>query len=188
MRDRPLLLAFASCCLMLGCGGSPSQPTPSGSSLPLQKGPQLLELTGFDVSSDPEYPPCSNVGSPRQGKHIVTSVSLELSGSDWIARSIAPDNSGTLELRFHDAGSFSMGGQNVSGTIQGSAGDISYGSHSQFDVRFAIAGSAQVSGRVTGGSLTMGRFSGVFSFGDSNGSGGTCSAVSFLLQPNQGLY
>ena len=178
MRTSSTVIRIVLFGLAVGCSQPPGGPSGGGSTLPLQKGQQTLDLTGFDISSDPEYPPCSNPGSPRPGKRVVTTVSLEQSGSDWIARSMAPDTTGTLELRFHGTGEIAMGGQNIVGTITGSARDVTI-----FDVRIDIAGTGQVSGRVTGVSLTMGKLAGTLAFADSAGAGGTCPAVAFLMSP-----
>ena len=164
--------------LAVACSQPPGGPSGDGCNLPSQPVPQRLELTGFDFSSDPDFPVCSNIGSPRAGKHIVTSVLLELSGCEWIARSMAPDTTGTLELRFRRTGEFAMGGETIVGTMTGSARDVT-----NSDTRMDIAGTAQVSGRVNSLFLTFGRLSGTMAFADSAGVGGTCTAVKLFMSP-----
>lgn len=164
--------------LSVACSQPPGGPSGDPCSLPSQPVPQRLELTGFDISSDPEFPVCSNPGSPTPGKHVVTSVLLERSGCEWIARSTAPDTTGTLELRFRRTGEIAMGGETIVGTISGAARDVTV-----FDVRIEIAGTAQVSGRVNSLFLTFGKLSGTMAFADSAGAGGTCSAVSLFMSP-----
>ena len=178
MQSRSHAICIALMGLTVACGQPPVGPSNDGCSLPSQPIPQRLDLTGFDFSFDPDFPVCSNIGSPRSGKHVVTSVLLEQTGCEYIARSTAPDTTGTLELRFRRTGEFAMGGETIVGTITGSARDVTV-----HDVRIDIAGTAQVSGRVNSLRLTFGQLSGSMRFADSAGVGGTCTAVKLYMSP-----
>jgi hypothetical protein len=178
MRSPSNVICIVLIGLAVACSQPPSGPSNDGCSLPSQPIPQRLDLTGFDISFDPDFPVCSNIGSPRSGKHVVTSVLLEQTGCEYIARSTAPDTTGTLELRFRRTGEFAMGGETIVGTMTGSARDVT-----NSDVRIDIAGTAQVSGRVNSLRLTFGRVSGTMTFADGAGVGGTCTAVTLYMSP-----
>ena len=75
----------------------------------------------------------------------------------------------------------------MTGTIRGSAMDIARGAHHPLDFGIAI-GTASVEGSVSRSSfLTTGRIGGSIAFTDSQNPTGTCSVVSWILQPVPGV-
>ena len=176
------------------CGGAPTAPGGSGSapSFELQVGLQLFEIIGFNISSDPQFPPCS-FPLPAGGTYVATAVLLQREGNGWVARS-APPAVANIEIRFGDARVVSMGRPTVSGTISGSAADLAYGAgqHTAHDVRVSFAGgggmSATFQGTVSGNSFLTGQVTGGSTFTDSQGVASECAAVLWTLQPARGAF
>lgn len=187
-------LVLVAAAIAWGCGGNgtptPGSPTPVPSRLHFRAGPQILDVTGFGLSSDPLYPPCSPLGAPRAGTSVSTRIMLEQSGSDWIASSTS-SSSGTLRLRLIDTGSSSVVGDLVSGTIQGSGIDMGEESRPPKGVTatFTGAGGAAIlDGTVQRTAfLTTGRITGGIDFTDGT-STGVCSAVQWLMSPVSGIF
>jgi hypothetical protein len=158
----------------------------------LTTGPQWLELIGFGLSNDPEYPACTPLLVPSDGTGVVTSVDLTRQASEWIARSTGMGD-GTVELRFHENGR-SIFGQTVAGTIRGLAVNVqTIGDLPLRDVRAILAGpagigAATVEGTIPGAaSLVIGNMLGEIRFTDTYGNASTCSKVLWTLQPMSGL-
>lgn len=171
--------------LAAGCGGQAAT-APDASALPLRPGLQLLTLTGFAFSADPELPPCVPAGQPRDGTAVATIVNLTAEGSEWIARSASP--TGSLILRLHATG-VSGSGYGVSGTIAGHAADLGLMGAVR-DVTIALTGpSSNAPARVDGATasstsqLVVGRVTGQLRFGDSQGAESTCTAIQWSMQP-----
>ena len=112
----------------VACGASPTAPAipptapavPPGRVLSLQPGTYALDLIGFGISSDPEFPPCDPPFLQGGRTAAWTTVSLDGEQNDWVARTST--SAGSLELRFHQTGD-SIRGFIVSGWISGKAAD-----------------------------------------------------------------
>ena len=182
----------AVCCVGAGCQSPEAVgPTP----LPLQvsrqlrltPGPQILSLSGFAITDDPEYPPCSPVGVPRGGTGINARVVLSREGRAWVARSMSPGTD--LEMQFEQTGERQLTGYPISGLLRGSAVDEPGRLNDAFDVRASLSGtppetSARLEGEVPStGFHVRGRVTGVVRFSDSSGGASTCTAVRLFLRP-----
>jgi hypothetical protein len=126
-RFRLVGIVGASALMMAGCGKSATAPSngvslPGGGSLHFRSGPQTITFLGFGVSSDPQFPPCTPLGVPRRGTSITIEASLELVGSEWIAR--ADPSVGTLEICIPHQATSAVQGDLIVGTASGSARDM----------------------------------------------------------------
>ena len=186
------VLLFAAAC----GGDAPIQPTPSPSSdlYQLTPGPQALEVGGYGLSSVPDLPACTPLGSPHDGTFVLTPLTLTREGDEWVART-PPAVSGRLELRFHESGQ-SLFGRLVSGTITGVAlHQDSIVPYPPRDIRVLLAGRdgsgpAQVEGTIPArSSHPRGRITGTIGFSDRTGfDRSTCSVVEWSLQPAAGVF
>jgi hypothetical protein len=173
------------------CGSSPSGPSeaPVGTPLHLKAGTQYLSFFGFNVSPYPEYPPCTPLFQPAAGTEIVTLVTLEQSGSEWVARSSFPE-AGTLELRLHGTG-LQIAGDGVSGSVRGRGIDQGSPLRGRRDVNVTLSGAngvSTLSGTASRGAyLVDGRTAGVITFSDSMGLEAHCTAVQWMMQPTSGV-
>jgi hypothetical protein len=124
-------VGHAVCAVLLvsavACGGSPTTPaaTPAAAVPPrrvlsLQPGAYALDLIGFGISADPEFPPCAPPTLQGGRTAAWIPVSLEREANDWVART--SPSAGALELRFRQTGD-SIPGFTVSGSISGNAAD-----------------------------------------------------------------
>lgn len=112
----------------VGCGASPAAPAvppvaPAvlpGRVLSLQTGTYALDLIGFGISNDPEFPPCDPPFLQGGRTAAWTTVSLDGEQNDWVARTST--SAGSLELRFHQTGD-SIRGFTVSGWMSGKTAD-----------------------------------------------------------------
>jgi hypothetical protein len=185
--------------LLTACGGAGSPLRPSDTSarsMPslethqLTIGPQWLELIGFGLSDDPEFPSCAPLLVPYDGTGVVTTVDLARDRQEWVARSSGV-GAGDVELRFHASGHSRMG-TSVAGTIRGVAVNVQSGRDTLplRDVRAILAGPAgleraTVEGTIPGiVSFVLGTMSGEIRFSDSYGNSSTCSKILWTLQPN----
>jgi hypothetical protein len=176
--------------LLVGCGSQPSiapGPSPGAGArdIPLETGVYVLGLTGFGVSDDPLFPPCSPVKVPPAGTAVTTAVLVARESDEWVVRAQPPD-SGDLEIRLRAVPS-PLGLDLVTGSARGCARDQTYGPHQQVDVRLCISGDsgadAQVEGRASfTGRVVTARLTGVFAFSDSTGATGRCTAISMFLR------
>jgi hypothetical protein len=190
--------ALVALLLTSGCGGATSPITPSDTHAPsvpsiedgqLSAGQHRLELIGFGLSQDPEYPSCTPLLVPYDGTGVVTPVHLARESQEWIARS-SGIGAGNVELRFHESGRTLMG-KKVAGTIRGLAVNVrSAGDDLPLrDVRAILAGpggagTATVEGTIPGArSFVLGTMSGGIRFSDSYGNSSTCSKILWTLQP-----
>jgi hypothetical protein len=149
----------------------------------------VLTLSGFSVSIDPAFPPCTPALQPAAGLSVNTVVMLAKEGGEWVARSTAPP--GTIQLRFRDAGPSSNGyGYRVAGTVSGSAVDVALNGVVR-DIRVSLgsaaggAGAALFDGETATPitSLIVGRVTGALRFSDSQGQSSTCPAIRWTMQP-----
>ncbi|PWT82354.1 MAG: hypothetical protein C5B57_08800 [Blastocatellia bacterium] len=196
------VVALTALLLTPGCGaaGSPVRPSdPSGHSTPslednqLTTGSQWLELIGFGLSKDPDFPPCAPLLVPYDGTGVVTPVDLARDRQEWVARS-SRVGAGNVELRFHENGHSRMG-RSVAGTIRGVGVNVQSGRDNLplRDVRTILAGpsgigAATVEGTIAGvGSFVLGSMSGEIRFSDSFGNSSTCSKILWTMQPMTGF-
>jgi hypothetical protein len=190
--SRPYLsatrLLLGSACVLAsfvcpGCGDGTGS-GPSGSGLQLTSGRQLIDVLGFDASTDPNFPPCSPTGVPAQGKIVDASLTLSLQSSVWVA--VPEVSTDTFEI--------TVQGQSnaVTGTVTGvltdtSVGAIGASSGRGVSVNFSPGGApASFTGTVASlnGGLVSGRVSGSIRFMDTRtGASSTCSAVQLTFQP-----
>lgn len=190
LKRRHVALCFVVASVMTACSGpSPAGPSSTSSALVLRTGRQLLSLTGFSSSPDPNRI-CTPPGLPPSGPLVYAYVQLEQSGAEWVART-RPGDEGSIELRLRDAGFRQMGGQAVVGTIRGMASDSDVDVfHSATTVRALISdvpgsGLAELDGSASIASHVWGRIVGSITFSDSLGRGCTSREISFSLQPRQ---
>src|SRR5262249_8198961 len=127
---------------------------------------------------------CSPLGVPRN-LTVRTTVDLEPSGSNsWIARSVSSDPS-NLVLQFSTTGVRQMGGDEIVGTISGSARDLGDPPFLPAnDTIVSLDGSpvTALSGTVTSTSFVNGRLAGPIVMSDSLGGKGQCPAVAWTMQ------
>ena len=169
--------------ILAGCGSSPTAPSgPLPGPAPLfSTGTYLLQLNGYDFSSDPRIPACAGpIGVPREGKLVNVELQVVLEGSEWVGRGTTPD--AAIELRFRDAGLSSFGRRAFAGTIKGRAPDGGLrGLTTGRDVAVVIGGSAAiVEGETafpTSTRTLVGRAQGDIRFQDSAGNAANCSAI-----------
>lgn len=105
------------------CSESPTAPRPPAllpaRTLSLPAGMYQLDLIGFGISTDPQFPPC-DLPLLRGGRTAAwTTVSLTVGQNEWVARAAAPE---TLEMRFRQVGD-SIRGFEIAGWILGTAAD-----------------------------------------------------------------
>lgn len=164
----------------LGCS-SPNKP--SGGSLPLAAGPQLLQMTGYSASIDQTLPPCTPPAVPKGGTRITTTLVLSQDGQDWVARS-GKSADGDIAIRFHGTGATNSRGSLVEGSATGSQVDTGYPSIDvPHGVRLFIDGTATVDAVVEVSGYTSGTVRGTFRYVDTNdGSTGNCSALTWSIQ------
>jgi hypothetical protein len=167
------------------CGGSPTSPSPPLASR------HLLEVIGFDFSSDPQMPPCDPILLPPGGKRVTTVVTLEREGQSYRARSTTVD-AGAVDLEFHETGAPGVpAGRAIAGTARGYAVDsYSAGGIPPKDVRVSFGTAsglpAQVEGTVATSTVffATGRIVGNLAFSNNQGAFvSNCSAVLWTLQP-----
>lgn len=178
-----LALALGSATLA-SCGGSaPAAPEPV--EVPLRPGLQLLTLTGYAFSADPEFPPCTPAGQPRGGTSVSTVVNLTAEGREWVGRSASP--TGNVEVHLHGTGS-SFLGYTLKGTMTGFAIDLGLDGTMK-DVRVTLAsasgsGAAAFDGRTASpvSTFVVGRVTGSVTYSDSQGQS-SCSAIQWSMQP-----
>ncbi len=134
------------------------------------------------ISNVPDFPECKPFGVPFAGTYVVTTLMLSKEGSDWVARSLSPEQ-GSLAIRFHSSGGFVFSHPALTGTATGLqlfTGDSQVGARA---VRLIIDGTASVEGSTANGFYTHGRMTGTFRFVDDQGQTGNCTAVAWDLQP-----
>jgi hypothetical protein len=181
--------------LLAACGGQ-SVTSPSTSRLNLFPGLHWLTVTGFNISVDPAFPPCTPATippTPPSGTVVTTPVSLEREGDEWVARSSA----GSLQLRLRE-GDVSAGLISVTGSLQGTVDDADHppvhvASGSILSASGAAPGSpADVTGTgtpaspnaPTAASFVGGRAAGLMTFRDAENRMGSCAVVQWSLLPN----
>jgi hypothetical protein len=175
----------ALCVLLAGCGGGAVVTAPDPIvPLELQPGLQIIQLTGFSISSDPLYPPCQPPGVPRAGTSVWTTANLSQEAGEWVARS--PAGLGTLEVRLRATGETNAARkQVVVGTVRGGGVD----SELKRDIRVSFEDDAGGAAAFEGEKLSPfsafvgGRVTGTVRFSDSDGHISTCRAVQFAIQP-----
>lgn len=126
MRSIGGLVLAAFLASAVACGGSPTAPAvPSAAPivlpdrvLSLQAGTYALDLIGFGISFDPEFPPCDPPFLHGGRTAAWISVYLDREQDDWVAR----PSGGTLELRLRQTGD-SIRGFTVGGWISGQVPD-----------------------------------------------------------------
>lgn len=153
----------------------------------------MLQLTGFDFSTDPLLPPCAGpLGIPASGKHVIIELLVEKNGAEWVGR--ATGLPADIELRFRDGGVLPIGRRAFAGTIRGQARDMGIpGLADPRDVTVSIGGSgvdgsAFVEGQTAffnSVSTLVGRAVGDMQFRDSAGNTGSCSTVSVHINAPQ---
>ena len=186
----PAILLAASC-----ARGAPMQPTPASpvDRFELETGPQWLDLLGFGLSDDPDYPACVPPFVPRDGTQVVTRVLLAREGLEWVVRSSEPET-GNIVMRFHETGR-SLFGMRVTGTIRGWALNVPrFSFELARDARIAVVGSsgrgsADVEGTIQRlVSFVLGRVSGDIRFSDRSATEWSrCSIIQWSLQPVGGI-
>ena len=177
--------------LAAACGGTPSSPTlgPSPELLRLVGGPQWLDLLGFGLSDDPDYPACVPAFVPRDGTHVATQVVLAREGGEWVARALDAATS-SMVLSFHEAGR-SVLGRTVAGTLRGWALNVPrFTLERPRDVRVAVAGQGLRGGAAVEGtvppldSFVLGSVTGDIRFSDAAmTASSSCSKIQWTLQP-----
>jgi hypothetical protein len=169
--------------LLPSCG-SPNTPD-HGAPDPLfvKAGAQRVSVTGYELSNNPNFPECKPFGVPFAGTYILTTLILTKEGSDWVARSSAPEQ-GSLVIRFHSSGGFVFSQPALTGTATGFQLYTGSGQERGGPVRFIIDGTASVEGSTADFSFyALGRMTGAFRFVDDQGQTGNCTAVAWDLQP-----
>jgi len=171
------------CVWLSACGGS-SPTSPNSDTLAVRAGLQLVNIHGYGISSNPDFPPCMPFGVPYAGTGLYTSLRLAKEGNDWVARSLSQEQ-GNLVISFRSNGVTDVVGAHVTGVATGSQVDTGYpGIASAHGIRMFIDGTAEVSGSVPlSWSFLTGRMVGTFRFVDDQGKTGTCTAVYWDLQP-----
>ena len=183
--------------LMLGaiaCGASPVVPIPSdvlsgGAArvLVLPSGPYALELIGFGISTDPEFPPCDPPFLQNGRTAASTTVNLSLDQGEWVA--VAMTSVGVLEMRFRQTGD-SIRGLNVSGWMSGNAPDLTDNLGLADRGRVFVRGAENAARAVVeglahrGAPFLSGRVSGDLRFTNNDATAvSRCSVVLWTLQP-----
>jgi hypothetical protein len=146
-----------------------------------------LQIQGFDISTDPNYPPCQPVTVPAGGKYVVADVDVQPSGGDWVATPLSAGDD--IEIRFHADGSSTLQGQTAVGNIIRSVLDNGTVPYVQpHNVRASFSGAsdnqaADLTASVNSFGYVNGRISGKITFIDTiSGTTGNCAAVTFSLQ------
>ena len=149
-----------------------------------------LEMIGYDISDDPRFSACDPIFIPRNGKHVISSVTLVTEGSDRVARSSTKEL-GNIELRFRQNGTGKTPAEiPVIGEVSGSAGDVDVAKviHPAVPTSIWVSGHPDGTGKATvegttfyPPDLTTGRISGAIRFTDDSGSG-FCGTVFWTLQ------
>jgi hypothetical protein len=176
-------LAALFCLTFLpGCGSpnAPNKNTPDP--LFVKAGAQRVSITGYGISNVADFPECKPFGVPFAGTSILTTLILSNEGTDWVARSLSPEQ-GSLEIRFHSSGGFVFSQPALAGTATGSQLDTESG-QAHAGVRFIIDGTASVEGSTLNFIFyALGRMTGTLRFVDDKGQTGNCTAVAWDLQP-----
>lgn len=179
------IVAVLAVVSLTSCGRSPNSPDP-GSYDPLfvRPGLQRVSITGFGISSDPAYPPCTPLGVPIAGTQIITTMTVSKEGSDWVLRSVSPEQ-GNAVIRFHSTGAFEALRPVFAGTATGFQVYTGFNTQRPEALRLFIDGTAIVDGSTAAGFFALGRMTGVFRFVDDQGNTGSCAAVAWDFQPAQ---
>lgn len=112
----------------------------------------------------------------------MTSVVLRGTADAWTAHSSSP-SVGNLELVFR-ATRRTLMGTTVTGTISGSAVDVTDAVHEASGVRVMFGDEGHVEGTATlGAPYVFGHIRGTITFADEENARGRCSAVLWSLQP-----
>jgi hypothetical protein len=183
---------------LAACRGSDSPTTPSSppvvdldrTNTPLEWSDEryFLEISGGDLSGDPNLPPCSPFLWPPGGKFVNTFVWFHWEGSELVGRPRPPSRA-TVEVRMRRVSS-SVLGVAITGTVTGSVPDEYDRVWGLRDSVFNVDGPVTMEGTVPPraaldqrGPVLGGLLRGPSSFNDSHTLTSFCTNVRYILQP-----
>ncbi len=166
--------------LALFLAGSVSCGSPTSPSLPILQGPgpHRMELIGFAISSDPEFPPCLPPVTVFTAARLRIDVTEE--GGFWVGRS--PSGIGDLELRIRGDEEL-IGGTQVSGSISGTQMDNLSSPAADVSVRFGGSAASVTGTAERTGQYVRGKIAGDIQYFNSAGNVTRCTSIFWSLQP-----
>jgi hypothetical protein len=148
----------------------------------------FLEITGGDLSGDPDLPPCSPFLLPPGGKFVNTFLWFQWEGSELVGRPRPPSRA-TVEMRMRRVSS-SIAGLAIAGTVTGSVPDEYDRVWGLRDAVFNVDGPVTMEGTVPPraaldqrGPVLGGLLRGPSSFNDTRGATSFCTNVRYVLEP-----